>query len=126
MNHPGPEGVAAPTSSLAPGNLRRRTWKRFLRGPDPSLREDLYVPALAEAIRYDRCCAYFSSSVLAAAARGFGALIVRLRSMGARAPKPAVRLLVNEELSVDDARALTETGDTRDLEALLEKRLRSP
>jgi hypothetical protein len=52
--------------------LRNHEWPRFVVGPDPALLEKLYVPALAEAIRYDRCCAYFSSSVLAAAARGFG------------------------------------------------------
>jgi superfamily II DNA or RNA helicase len=126
MDDRAPEGVAAPTPPLAPGSHRKRTWRRFLRGPDPSLLDELYIPALAEAIRYDRCCAYFSSSVLAAAARGFGALIERLAALGPRAPRPAVRLLINEELSAEDARALTETGDTRKLEALLEKRLRTP
>ena len=57
------------------GALRARTWKRFLRGPDPVLMDELYVPGLSGAVRYDRCCAYFSSSVLSAAARGFGHLI---------------------------------------------------
>lgn len=57
--------------SVEPGSLRRRKWDRFLRGPDTELLEKLYVPALSEATRYDRCCSYFSSSVLAAAARGF-------------------------------------------------------
>ncbi|MBI1799722.1 MAG: hypothetical protein HYR73_08545 [Candidatus Eisenbacteria bacterium] len=109
-----------------PGHLRGRTWKRFLHGPDPALREELYVPALAEAVRYDRCCAYFSSSVLAAAARGFGALITRLHSMGERAARPAVRLVVNEELSAEDVRALSETRDLTQLEAMLQKRFKNP
>lgn len=88
--------------------------------------EELYVPALAEAVRYDRCCAYFSSSVLSAAARGFGGLIERLISMGEAAPRPAVRLVVNEELSAEDVEALTETGDTAILEAQLKRRFKTP
>ena len=88
--------------------------------------DHLYVPALTEALLYDRCCAYFSSSVLAAAARGFAKLIVRLLAMGKDAPKPAVRLVVNEELSLDDVRALTETGDTSTLARLLVKRFKDP
>ncbi len=112
-------------SSVAAG-LRARRWKRFLRGPDASLLEELYVPALAEAIRYDRCCSYFSSSVLAAAARGFGRLIARLEAMDEAAPEPAVRLVVNEELAEEDVRALTESGDMSRLEALLWRRFRDP
>ncbi len=112
--------------SPSTAGLRSRTWQRFLQGPDPLLLDELYVPGLAEAVRYDRCCAYFSSSVLAAAARGFGRLIQRLISMGNDAPKPAVRLIVNEELSSRDVRAMTETGDTRRLEEVLKKRLKNP
>lgn len=108
------------------GSVRAREWKRFLRGPDPELLDELYVPALREAVRYDRCCAYFSSTVLAAAARGFGALIARLEALGDSAPRPAVRLIVNEELPEEDARALTETGDVARLEVLLDRRFRTP
>ena len=115
---------AAP--AVATGSLRRREWKRFVEGPDPDLLEHLYVPALSEAIRYDRCCAYFSSSVLAAAARGFGKLIERLIAMGKKAPRPAVRLVVNEELSADDVRAMTETGDLSRLEKVLKRRFKNP
>jgi len=106
--------------------LRGRTWKRFLRGPDPTLLEELYIPALGEALCYDRCCAYFSSTVLAAAARGFGRLIERLEAMGDAAPRPAVRLLVNEELAEEDILALTETGDETRLEEVLKKHFRNP
>jgi len=109
-------------SEMPKGSLRSRAWKRFLRGPDPTLLEELYVPALGEAIGYDRCCAYFSSSVLSAAARGFGKLIERLEALGATAPRPAVRLVVNEELSKDDVKALTEKGDIAALEAQLKRR----
>lgn len=110
----------------AAGGLRSRTWKRFLQGPDPALLEELYVPALSEALRYDRCCAYFSSSVLAAAARGFARLIERLETLGDAAPRPAIRLIVNEELAPEDLRALTETGDLSALEAGLRKRFKTP
>jgi Helicase conserved C-terminal domain/SNF2-related domain len=120
-----PAATTAETS-MASGELRGRPWKRFLRGPDPALIEELYVPMLAEAVRYDRCCAYFSSSVLAAAARGFGKLIERLEAMGDTAPRPAVRLVVNEELPAEDVRALTERGDTFKLEEALQRRFKHP
>jgi superfamily II DNA or RNA helicase len=107
-------------------DLRQHLWPRFLRGPDSELVEKLYIPALSEAVRYDRCCAYFSSSVLSAAARGFAGLIDRLIALGDKAPRPAVRLVVNEELAEDDVRALIETGDTSALEAALSKRLKTP
>ncbi len=122
-------GSSPADSRKSPGTrtgLRNRRWKRFLRGPDPALLEELYIPALSEAVRYDRCCAYFSSTVLAAASRGFGPLIARLVDMGAEAPRPAVRLVVNEELSAEDVRALTETGDETPLALLLQKRFRNP
>lgn len=109
-----------------PGSLRRRKWPRFVCGPDSELLEKLYVPALCEAVRYDRSCSYFSSSALSAAARGFAGLIRRLASCVA-VPKPApIRLLVNEELAEEDVRALTETGDAAKLEAQLLKRFKTP
>jgi len=108
------------------GNLRARSWRRFLGGPDPVLLDELYVPALTEAVRYDRCCAYFSSTVLAAAAMGFAKLIERLLALGGSAPRPAVRLVVNEELVAEDVRAMMETGDTTAIEDALRKRLKNP
>ena len=121
-----PRAETTPAPVLSAGSLRSRHWTRFLRGPDPVLLEELYVPALTEAVRYDRCCAYFSSTVLAAAARGFAGLIRRLVAMGDAAPRPAVRLVVNEELAPDDVRAMIETRDTSALEEALAKRLKSP
>jgi len=108
------------------GGLRSRSWKRFLKGPDSSLLEELYVPGLSEAIRYDRCCSYFSSTVLAAAARGFAGLIERLEAMGDDAPRPAVRLVVNEVLTEEDVQAMLESGDLTALERELKKRLKKP
>ena len=119
-----PAATAAPTASS--GSLRDHPWPRFLRGPDSELLDKLYVPALSEAVRYDRCCAYFSSSVLAAAARGFAGLISRIIQLGVQAPRPAVRLVVNEEMLEDDVRALIETGDTSKLEEMLTKRFKTP
>jgi len=110
----------------ATDRMRDRDWKRFLRGPDPMLLDELYVPALERAARYDRSCAYFSSSVLAAAARGFAKFIEHLLLLGDNAPKPAVRLLVNEQLDADDVKALTEMGDTGPLEKALLKRFKTP
>lgn len=106
--------------------FRDRSWKRFIEGPDPALREELYLPMLAAAVRYDRSCAYFSSSVLAAAARGFGRFIQALIEQGEKAPRPAIRLVVNEEMSAEDVRALTETSDLSKLEKLLLSRFRNP
>lgn len=111
------------SGALREVSLRSREWKRFLSSPDPRLVQELYEPALSAAERYDRCCAYFSSSVLAAAARGFGRFIERLIALGDAAPRPAIRLLVNEELQEQDVRALEEKGDYSVLEGLLLERL---
>lgn len=118
--------MAAPTNTPVIGSFKDRQWKRFIEGPDPSLLEDLYIPMLSCAVRYDRSCAYFSSSVLAAAARGFGKLIQNLIGLGSEAAKPAIRLVVNEEMDADDVRALTETGDLSRLESVLLARLKRP
>lgn len=111
---------------MTTAGLRAREWPRFIQGPNATLLEQLYVPALAEAVRYDRSCAYFSSSALAAAAQGFARLIERLEGMGEAAPRPAIRLVVNEELSKADVGALTETGDVSVLEAQLKRRFKRP
>jgi hypothetical protein len=88
----------------------RRRVPRFLKAPDGQLVALLYEPGLRRAIRYDRCCAYFSSSVLSAAASGFGAFIERILA-GTINAKPALRLLVNEELSELDVKALLDARD---------------
>lgn len=112
-------------SSAAPLSLRSVSWPRFLRAPDGQLVARLYEPALRRAVRYDRCCAYFSSSVLAAAASGFGAVIQRIVD-GAITEKPALRLLVNEELAAADVRALLEANDNAPLISALLARLGTP
>ncbi len=102
-------------------SLRELKWPRFLRAPDGQLVSQLYEPALRRAVRYDRCCAYFSSSVLSAAASGFGAFIESVLD-GKVTTKPAIRLLVNEELAEADVKALLDAGEEAPLiESLLER-----
>ena len=114
------------TSKPGFGSLREEEWPELLSAPDPQLLDRLYVPALSRAVRHDRCCAYFSSRVLAAAARGFGGLIANLLQLGDEAPKPAVRLLVNEQLDAEDVRALLVGEDAPKLTAKLLKGLKRP
>jgi superfamily II DNA/RNA helicase len=109
-----------------PGNLLGFKWQRFIRGPDKELLEKLYEPGLKQAVRYDRCCSYFSSSVLAAAARGYAGLTRRLLLLDKDAPRPAVRLLVNEELAEADVQALIERGDAEALAKRLQSRFKTP
>lgn len=113
-------------SAVPIDGLRDLTWKRFLRAPDIELVNELYAPALSRAIHYDRCCAYFSSQVLSVAARGFGGLIKNLLDRGEAAPRPTVRLLVNEQLEPADLAALTATGDQSKLIDKLLKQFKTP
>lgn len=106
--------------------LRERHWQRFLSAPDPQLLTELYEPALREAVRYDRCCAYFSSSVLAVAARGFGPLVERLLALAPPPATPPIRLLVNEELSRDDVDAMLFAHGADALAERLSQRLLEP
>lgn len=107
-------------------SLKEVAWKRFLRAPDAQLLDELYVPALSRATRYDRCCAYFSSQVLAVAARGFGGFIENLLAYGDTLPKPAARLLVNEQIDAEDLDALSATGDQTHLIDHLLKKFKTP
>jgi superfamily II DNA or RNA helicase len=79
------------------------------------------------AVRYDRCCAYFSSTVLAAAARGFAPLVERLlASDGTQPADSPIRLLVNEELSRDDVDAMLFARGADALAERLSRRLLEP
>ncbi len=90
-------------------SLKDTLWPRFLKAPDGRLVARLYEPGLRAAVRYERCCAYFSSSVLSAAASGFGAFISRILA-GEITQKPALFLLVNEELTEADVEVLLHAG----------------
>ncbi len=106
--------------------LRDRQWRRFLNAPDPELLSELYEPALSEAVRYDRCCAYFSSTVLAVAARGFAPLVERLLASEPLRDVPPVRLLVNEKLTRDDVDAMLHAHGADALAERLAARLVEP
>ena len=106
-------------------SLRQTTWPRFLKAPDGQLVAHLYEPGLRAAVRYERCCAYFSSSVLSAAASGFGAFIARILA-GEITQKPALFLLVNEELLEADVEALLYGGQDAPLIQTLLDRFGSP
>lgn len=114
------------TKSKKPTSLRKVSWNRFLRAPDAQLLDELYIPALSRAVRYDRCCAYFSSHILAVAARGFGGFIQNLLIYGDDLPRPAARLLVNEQLDQQDVDALLTTGDQSQLIRQLLKQFKTP
>src|SRR3954453_1937266 len=90
-------------------SLRDVDWPRFLKAPDGQLVARLYEPGLRRAVKYERCCAYFSSSVLSAAAAGFGSFIERILA-GEITKKPAILLLVNLKLSEADVDALLQRG----------------
>lgn len=106
-------------------SLREIDWPRFLKAPDGQLVARLYEPGLRCAVRYERCCAYFSSSVLSAVAAGFGAFIERILA-GQIAEKPALQLLVNEELSEADVDALLQRGQDGPLIETLLARFGTP
>lgn len=101
-------------------SLREPKWPRFLEAPDGQLVARLYQPGLRAAVRYERCCAYFSSSVLSAAASGFGAFIARIIK-GEITQQPAIFLLVNEELSEPDVEALLGGDQAPLIETLLNR-----
>jgi len=106
-------------------SLRAFDWPRFLKAPDGQLVARLYEPGLRRAVKYERCCAYFSSSVLSAAAAGFGAFIERILA-GEITEKPALFLLVNEELSEADVDALLQRGHDEPLIETLLARFGTP
>ena len=90
-----------------------------------ALARRLAEPALSRAVRYDRCCAYLSSTVLAAR-RGFGAFIQNLQASEPDVPKPAIRLLVNEQLDPPDLKALLTRGDASRLAQKLLRQFKTP
>ena len=55
--------------------LTDRTWKLKYTPDDGNLVQLFYVPALQDAVRYDRLTGYFSAGALALAARGIEGLV---------------------------------------------------
>lgn len=84
--------------------LRDHDWKLLYERDCDDLDREVLVPALAEAVTYDRKTGFFSSHSLALAAAGLRPFIAN----GGR-----MRLLVSHRLSPDDVKAIQEGYDLR-------------
>ena len=85
--------------------LRDKKWALNYTSDDGSLAEQFYIPALTEAVRYDRGTGYFSASSLAGNMRGIEGLI---RNAG------RMRLLVGCTLDSDEIEAVRRGEDLRE------------
>ena len=85
--------------------LRDRGWKFKYTPEDGDLVADFYVPALLEAVRYDRLTGYFNAAALALAARGIEGLV---RNGG------RMRLLVGCTLDQGEIDAIARGEDLRE------------
>jgi superfamily II DNA or RNA helicase len=92
---------------------------RWTLEPGQDFVADFLLPALVRARRYDRQAGFFSSSCLLVSARGIEHL---LRTVP-RSEWPAYRLVVCEQLSEEDVRALEEGRRLRELPERLTPRL---
>lgn len=86
--------------------LRDRKWKAVYRTESDNLLTDFYVPALCNAVRYDRAVGYFSAAMLSYAAQGLSAFIKNEGRM---------RLIFGGEISAEDEAAIREGYDLRQL-----------
>lgn len=101
------------SDSLPEPDLKQQEWRRRYAtssldesGEGRDLLRSFYVPALLRSVRYDRVAGYFRSSALAAASRGFSALLERGGS---------VRLIAGCDLAPHDVQAVLD-GNTHRLE----------
>ena len=78
-------------------SLRSREWKPAYSDEEDDIVKDFLIPALENSIRYDRAAGFYSSTVLAVAARG----ITRLIRNGGR-----MRLITSVRLSEEDSNAI--------------------
>ena len=99
------------TEPLPESDLTKRQWRRRYAtssldstGPGRDLLRAFYVPALLRAVTYDRVAGYFRSSALAAASRGFTAILQR----GGR-----VRLIAGCDLAPHDVQAILDGNIAR-------------
>lgn len=79
----------------------------FYRSGSDNLVSDFYVPCLATALSYDRAVGYFTSTSLAAAARGLRSFIER--------PDTRMRLIASPALTPEDADAIAAGYDMREV-----------
>ena len=101
------------SDSLPEPDLKQQEWRRRYAtssldesGEGRDLLRSFYVPALLRSVRYDRVAGYFRSSALAAASRGFSALLER---------DGTVRLIAGCDLAPHDVQAVLD-GNTHRLE----------
>lgn len=101
------------SDSLPEADLKKHNWRRryATSSLDPAnqgtdLLRSFYVPALLRSVSYDRVAGYFRSSALAAASRGFSALLSR---------RGKVRLIAGCDLAPHDIQAILD-GNTERLE----------
>ena len=92
------------TDTLPEADLRQHNWRRRYATSDlnhqdgaTNMLRDFYVPALLRSVAYDRVTGYFRSSALAAASRGFTALLQRAGN---------VRLIAGCDLAAHDIQAI--------------------
>ncbi len=78
-------------------SLRSRVWKPAYSDEEDDIVKDFLIPALENSIRYDRAAGFFSSTVLAVAARG----ITRLIKNNGR-----MRLITSVRLTEEDAESI--------------------
>ncbi|WP_430425102.1 DEAD/DEAH box helicase family protein [Phenylobacterium sp.] len=88
--------------------LRDLPLKAVYRTESDSILEDFYIPALSQAVTYDRAVGYFSAGMISYAAQGLSAFVENEGKM---------RLIIGGELAPEDAEAMQEGYDTRALVA---------
>ena len=86
-------------------NLKDLNLRNQYRSDRHNLLEDFYISCLARSLTYDRAVGFFSSTSLAAAAKGVSALI-RVRGR--------MRLIASPHLSQEDADAIAQGLKQRD------------
>ena len=103
--------------------LRSRRWllsyktsSTLIQGRPLDMLHDFYIPALRQAVRYDRVAGYFRSSSLAVASQGFSTFVGRDGKM---------RLIVGADLDPQDVKAIL-SGDEQRLVAELNCQLEQP
>lgn len=84
-------------------NLRRVDFQENYSSSGSSLLNDFYIPAISNAVKYDRATGYFSSAILALAPIAFSEFV----ASGAK-----IRLLCSPHLSEADAQAMRELAES--------------
>lgn len=79
-----------------------------------SLLHDFYIPALGQAVCYDRAVGYFSASTLSYAAQGLSAFIER---------RGRIRLLIGDPLDVEEYEAIIRGVNLKDLHRRLNTKI---